>query len=113
MKEIKKLKEEIRDIMTHDFRTGGKVASSVGVCGEPEHLRSNCPRNNTKDRSTKRKGCGGAGYLRNSCPRVNEDFPHHASVIESKEVRRNRKGLAHGNTDALSRTPCPESCKYC
>ncbi|GFW97620.1 hypothetical protein TNCV_684901 [Trichonephila clavipes] len=24
-----------------------------------------------------------------------------------------RKGSAHGNADALSRRPCPESCKYC
>ncbi|GFU82851.1 retrovirus-related Pol polyprotein from transposon 17.6 [Trichonephila clavipes] len=24
-----------------------------------------------------------------------------------------RKGPAHGNADALSRRPCPESCKYC
>ncbi|GFY22570.1 uncharacterized protein TNCV_2178311 [Trichonephila clavipes] len=26
---------------------------------------------------------------------------------------RHRKGSAHGNADALSRRPCPESCKYC
>ncbi|GFX60242.1 retrovirus-related Pol polyprotein from transposon 412 [Trichonephila clavipes] len=26
---------------------------------------------------------------------------------------RNRKGSANGNADALSRRPCPESCKYC
>ncbi|GFQ72084.1 retrovirus-related Pol polyprotein from transposon 412 [Trichonephila clavata] len=26
---------------------------------------------------------------------------------------RHRKGSAHGNVDALSRRPCPESCKYC
>ncbi|GFX40081.1 hypothetical protein TNCV_4317171 [Trichonephila clavipes] len=26
---------------------------------------------------------------------------------------RQRKGSAHGNADALSRRPCPESCKYC
>ncbi|GFV41340.1 retrovirus-related Pol polyprotein from transposon 297 [Trichonephila clavipes] len=26
---------------------------------------------------------------------------------------RHRKGSAHGNADAFSRRPCPESCKYC
>ncbi|GFX26506.1 retrovirus-related Pol polyprotein from transposon 412 [Trichonephila clavipes] len=26
---------------------------------------------------------------------------------------RHRKGSAHGNADALSRRPCPESCRYC
>ncbi|GFT30962.1 retrovirus-related Pol polyprotein from transposon 17.6 [Trichonephila clavipes] len=26
---------------------------------------------------------------------------------------RNRKGSAHGNSDALLRRPCPESCKHC
>ncbi|GFQ99419.1 retrovirus-related Pol polyprotein from transposon 17.6 [Trichonephila clavata] len=26
---------------------------------------------------------------------------------------RHRKGSAHGNAEALSRRPCPESCKYC
>ncbi|GFW33659.1 retrovirus-related Pol polyprotein from transposon 297 [Trichonephila clavipes] len=26
---------------------------------------------------------------------------------------RHRKGSAHGNADALSRRPCPDSCKYC
>ncbi|GFT36284.1 retrovirus-related Pol polyprotein from transposon 412 [Trichonephila clavipes] len=26
---------------------------------------------------------------------------------------RHRKGSAHGNEDALSRRPCPDSCKYC
>ncbi|GFT41489.1 retrovirus-related Pol polyprotein from transposon 412 [Trichonephila clavipes] len=39
--------------------------------------------------------------------------PHRASVIELKKVCGHRKGSAEGNADALSRRPCPESCKYC
>ncbi|GFU34456.1 retrovirus-related Pol polyprotein from transposon 17.6 [Trichonephila clavipes] len=34
--------------------------------------------------------------------------------LQEYEVEiRHRKGSAHGNADALSRRPCPESCKYC
>ncbi|GFT40299.1 gag-pol [Trichonephila clavipes] len=82
-------------------------------CGEPGHLRSNCPRNNKKDRSNKCWGCGGAGHLRNNCPRVNQDHPRRENVIESKEVCGNRKGSAKGNGDVPSRRSCPENCKYC
>ncbi|GFX37799.1 integrase_H2C2 domain-containing protein [Trichonephila clavipes] len=94
-KEIKKLKEEIQDLVAQ------------------RHLRSNCSQNNKEDRSTKCWGCGKAGHLRNNCPRVNQEHPHRANVIESKEVCGNLKGSAEGNEDAFSRRPCPESCKYC
>ncbi|GFT47114.1 gag-pol [Trichonephila clavipes] len=33
-------------------------------------------------------------------------------ILEYDEEIRHRKGSAHGNADALSRRPCPESCKY-
>ncbi|GFW49762.1 uncharacterized protein TNCV_358651 [Trichonephila clavipes] len=52
-------------------------------------------------------------HLRNNCPRVNQEHPHHANGIESKEVCGNLKGSAEGNGDVPSRRPCPENRKYC
>ncbi|GFY32809.1 retrovirus-related Pol polyprotein from transposon opus [Trichonephila clavipes] len=34
-------------------------------------------------------------------------------AIEYDVEIHHRKGSVHGNTDALSRRPCPENCKYC
>ncbi|GFV91174.1 integrase_H2C2 domain-containing protein [Trichonephila clavipes] len=55
---------------------------------------------------------GGAVDLRNNCPRVNQEHPHHANVIKSKEVCRKSKGSAEGNGDVSLRRPCPENNKY-
>ncbi|GFV21372.1 retrovirus-related Pol polyprotein from transposon 297 [Trichonephila clavipes] len=34
-------------------------------------------------------------------------------IQEYEVLTRHRKGSAHGNADALSRRPCPKTCKYC
>ncbi|GFX11364.1 retrovirus-related Pol polyprotein from transposon 412 [Trichonephila clavipes] len=111
MKDIKKLKEEIQELMAQ-LQNRRRRSITCWGCGEPGHLRRNYHRNNKKDRSTKCWGCGRAGHLRNNCPRVNQKHPHRANVIESKEVCRNRKGSAEGNGDVPSRRPCPEKSKY-
>ncbi|GFV10940.1 retrovirus-related Pol polyprotein from transposon 412 [Trichonephila clavipes] len=87
---------------------------SIRCCGwgEPQHLGSNCPRNDEEDRSTKYWGCGGAGHIRNNCPRVNQKDPHRASVMELKKECSHRKGSADGNIDAPPRRHFPENSKY-
>ncbi|GFV06995.1 uncharacterized protein TNCV_2085561 [Trichonephila clavipes] len=105
-KEIKKLKEEVQDLMAQHQSRRRRSITCWG-CGEPGHLRSNCPRNNEKDRRTKCWGSGGARHLRNNCPRVHQEDLHCTSVIDSKE------GSDQLNADALSRRPYHESCKYC
>ncbi|GFW11425.1 retrovirus-related Pol polyprotein from transposon 17.6 [Trichonephila clavipes] len=39
--------------------------------------------------------------------------PERYYCVTRKELLAISKGSAHGNADALSRRPCPESCKYC
>ncbi|GFS76808.1 uncharacterized protein TNCV_4424121 [Trichonephila clavipes] len=110
-KEIRKLKEEIQDLVALRQNRRRRSITCRG-CGKPGHLRSNCSRNNKEDRSTKCWGCGGAGHLRNNCSRVNQKDPHRASVIESKKACSHRKESADGNIDAPSRRSCPENSKY-
>ncbi|GFV28702.1 uncharacterized protein TNCV_3986521 [Trichonephila clavipes] len=110
-KEIKKLKEEIQDLVAQR-QNKRRRSLTCWEFGEPGQLRSNCSRNNKEDLSTKCWGCGGAGHLRNNCPRVNQKDPHRANVMESKKVCSHRKGSADGNINAPSRRPYPENSKY-
>ncbi|GFW99444.1 retrovirus-related Pol polyprotein from transposon 412 [Trichonephila clavipes] len=53
--------------------------------------------------------------LASVCPKHKEIIVTRKELlaIEYDVEIRHRKGSAHGNADALSRRPCPESCKYC
>ncbi|GFW53871.1 uncharacterized protein TNCV_2446631 [Trichonephila clavipes] len=105
IKEIEKLIEEMHALIAQ--RQNRRRCIMCWGCGESEHLRSNCPRNNKEDRRT-----SGAGHLRNNCPRVNQKDSHHANVIKSKKVCSHQKGSANGNIEASSRRPCTENSKY-
>ncbi|GFU35238.1 integrase_H2C2 domain-containing protein [Trichonephila clavipes] len=70
-------------------------------------MRSSCPRINKEDLNIKCWGCGRTGPSSKS----RRSLSYNCNRI--KKVCTNRKGSAHGNADALSRRPCPESCKYC
>ncbi|GFV93578.1 uncharacterized protein TNCV_1988901 [Trichonephila clavipes] len=70
-KDIKKLKEEIQDLMVQ-LQNRRRRSIMCWWCGEPGHLRSNCSRNNKKDRSTK----GWGSWPENSkyCLRTKKKF---------------------------------------
>ncbi|GFT48877.1 uncharacterized protein TNCV_2770961 [Trichonephila clavipes] len=110
MKEMKKLKEEIHKTMAQLQKRRRRSITYWG-CGEPRHLRSNCPRNNKEDCSTKCWGCGGMGHLRNNCLRVNHKYPHRASEIESKNGCSVRKGSSDENGVFHSKRPWSENSK--
>ncbi|GFW52376.1 uncharacterized protein TNCV_4115801 [Trichonephila clavipes] len=61
-KEVKKLKEEIQDLIAQRQNRRRRSITCWG-CGETGHLRSNCPRNDKENRSTKCWRYGGAGHL--------------------------------------------------
>ncbi|GFW62951.1 retrovirus-related Pol polyprotein from transposon 412 [Trichonephila clavipes] len=63
---------------------------------------------NKEERNIKCWGCYGTGQASN-CPRVNQEYPHHASVIESKKVCSHRKESEDGNINSPSRRRCPEN----
>ncbi|GFV12203.1 uncharacterized protein TNCV_1537001 [Trichonephila clavipes] len=66
-KEVKKLKEEIQDLIAQRQNRRRRSITCWG-CGETGHLRSNCPRNDKENRSTKCWRYGGAGHLRKNRP---------------------------------------------
>ncbi|GFV82414.1 uncharacterized protein TNCV_3982071 [Trichonephila clavipes] len=110
VKEIEKLKEEIKDLMAQRQTLRRRRITCWG-CSGAGNLKSSCPRINKEDRNIKCWGCGSTGHVRSNCPRVNQKDPCRTSVTESKKVFSNRKGSADGNGDVRSKRPCSESSK--
>ncbi|GFV39276.1 uncharacterized protein TNCV_1229781 [Trichonephila clavipes] len=110
LKEIEKLRKQIQDLMAErqNLRRGRITCWGWGGVG---HLRSSCPRINKEDRNVKCWGCDVTGHARSNCTRLNQEYPHSASVIESKKVCSHRKGSEEGNINSPSRRRCPENSK--